>query len=330
MDRTERFYKIDRLLQSHAVVPLEDMLSELGVSLATFKRDLEYMRDRLNAPIVWDRDQKGYRFEWPEESARAPRYELPGLWFNASEAQSLLALEQLIHTIEPSLLGPHLQPLKTRLTALLSTGDREATEVRRRIRIITMGARKHEPRYFSVAAAAVLNRQRLKIEYLNRSSNETTAREISPQRLVYYRMNWYLDAWCHLRNDLRIFGLDAIQAAELTDAKARDVAESDLKEALQSGYGIFSGKDTQWATLRFSAERARYVSLEQWHAKQRVRWEKDGRYILEVPYSSPKELAMDIMRYGSDVEVLAPEALRKDIRARLEESLAFYRAAQAG
>src|SRR3954468_10462622 len=115
MDRTERFYKIDRLLQSrHPAVPVEDFLAELDVSLATFKRDLEYMRDRLNAPIVWDRDHKGYRFEWPDETARAPRYELPGLWFNASEAQSLLALEQLIENIEPSLLGPHLQPLKTR------------------------------------------------------------------------------------------------------------------------------------------------------------------------------------------------------------------------
>ena len=324
MDRTERFYKIDRMLQARPVVPIEDFLGELDVSLATFKRDLEYMRDRLNAPIVWDRDQKGYRFEWPDESARAPRYELPGLWFNATEAQSLLTLEQLVETLEPSLLGPHLQPLKTRLAALLSTGDRQADEVRKRIRIITMGARKHEPRFFSVAAAAVLNRQRLRIAYFNRSDDETTEREVSPQRLVYYRMNWYLDAWCHMRNGLRIFALDAVRAADLTDARAKDVPAEELSAELQSGYGIFSGRQTAWATLRFSAERARYVSLEMWHSKQRARWEKDGRYVLEVPYSSSKELAMDIMRYGADVEVLAPANLRKEVAQRLKEALGQY------
>ena len=81
LDRTERFYKIDQLLQTRRpVVKVREFLDELGISLATFKRDLEYMRERLNAPIVWDRDQNGYRFEEP--AARAPRYELPGLWFS--------------------------------------------------------------------------------------------------------------------------------------------------------------------------------------------------------------------------------------------------------
>jgi predicted DNA-binding transcriptional regulator YafY len=122
MDRTERFYKIDQLLQTRRpVVPVREFLAELGISLATFKRDLEYMRERLNAPIVWDRDLNGYRFE--EQRAKGPKYELPGLWFNPQEAQALLTMEHLIEEMEPSLLGPHLAPLRTRLTALLSSGD---------------------------------------------------------------------------------------------------------------------------------------------------------------------------------------------------------------
>src|SRR5437868_3316048 len=80
MDRTERFYKIDQLLQNRPTVPIREFLDALGVSLATFKRDLEYMRDRLNAPIVWDRDSNGYRFE--QAKGAGARYELPGLWFN--------------------------------------------------------------------------------------------------------------------------------------------------------------------------------------------------------------------------------------------------------
>ena len=52
MDRTERFYRIDQLLQERGVVARDVFLDELEVSLATFKRDLEYMRDRLNAPVV--------------------------------------------------------------------------------------------------------------------------------------------------------------------------------------------------------------------------------------------------------------------------------------
>ena len=74
VDRTERFYKIDQLLQARrpGVVPISVFLEELDVSLATFKRDLEYMRERLYAPIVWDRDQNGYRFEAREQAEAIP------------------------------------------------------------------------------------------------------------------------------------------------------------------------------------------------------------------------------------------------------------------
>lgn len=322
MDRTERFYKIDTLLQTQSPVGIDVFLNELGVSLATFKRDLEYMRDRLHAPIIWDRDANGYRLE--KGAGDGQPYQLPGLWFSPTEAQALLTLEHLIEGLEPELLGAHLKPLKARLTALLETGDHSADEVRKRIKVIPFGSRKHEPKHFSQVAAATLSRKRLRITYFNRTRNETTEREVSPQRLVYYRANWYLDTWDHLRNDIRSFALDAVRAAELIDAKARDVPEEKLNAVLASGYGIFSGAKVQWAVLKFTPERARYVSQEVWHPKQKAKWLADGSYQLEVPYSSEKELAMDILKHGAEVEVIAPKPLREDIGRRLAEAVTRY------
>ncbi len=318
MDRTERFYKIDQMLQSRGRVKVGEFLGELGVSLATFKRDLEYMRSRLNAPIVWDRDQEAYRFE-AGRAGKGPKYELPGLWFSPSEAQALLTLEHLVESLEPALLGPHVKPLKARLAALLSTGDHSLDEVRKRIRVIPFGARRHEPKHFELIASAVLGRKRLKLVYWNRTKDETTTREVSPQRLVHYRNNWYLDAWDHLRNDLRTFALDAMRDVEMVPGKVRDVPDAELDAVLASGYGIFSGKKVQWATLRFTPERARYVAMEEWHPKQRARWEKDGSYVLEVPFSSETELLMDILKFGPDVEVLKPVVLRSEIQRRASQ-----------
>jgi predicted DNA-binding transcriptional regulator YafY len=322
MDRTERFYKIDTLLQTQSPVGVDVFLSELGVSLATFKRDLEYMRDRLHAPIIWDRDMNGYRLEKAAGDGRP--YQLPGLWFSPTEAQALLTLEHLIESLEPSLLGAHLKPLKARLTALLETGDHSAEEVRKRIKVIPFGSRKHEPKHFALLATATLSRKRLKITYFNRTRNETTVREVSPQRLVYYRANWYLDTWDHLRDDIRSFALDAVRGAELLDTKARDVPEARLNAVLASGYGIFSGDKVQWAVLKFTPERARYVSQEEWHPKQKAKWLADGSYQLEVPYSSEKELAMDILKHGAEVEVMGPKVLRDEIGRRLKEAAARY------
>jgi predicted DNA-binding transcriptional regulator YafY len=280
------------------------------------------MRNRLHAPIVWDRDEAAYRFE--EGAQVGPKYELPGLWFSPSEAQALLTLEHLVESLEPALLGPHVKPLKARLAALLSAGDRSADEVRRRIRVIPFGARRHEPKHFELVASAVLGRSRLKLGYWNRMKDEVTERVVSPQRLVHYRNNWYLDAWCHLRNGLRTFSLDAMRDVEMAPGKAKDVTDTELDEVLASGYGIFSGKKVQWATLRFTPERARYVALEEWHPKQRARWENDGSYVLEVPYSSEGELVLDILKFGPDTRVLAPESLKETLRLRLQAALDQY------
>jgi predicted DNA-binding transcriptional regulator YafY len=322
MDRTERFYKIHRLLEAKGAVPLERLLRELGISRATFKRDLDYMRDRLHAPIEWDREARGYRFTQPITGA--PRYELPGLWFSPEEIRALLTMQQLLSSLQPGLLEPHVKPLLARLRALLGTGEHAAEEVERRIRIIHLGARRLALPHFERVANAVLDRSRLHIVYASRGSNQRTEREISPQRLVHYRENWYCDAWCHLREDLRSFAVDAIEAAEPLERKAKSVPDRDLDEVLAAGYGIFSGRRTEWATLRFTPERARWVASEQWHPQQHSRLEPDGSFVLELPFSDPRELAMDCLRHGAHVEVVAPASLREAVRAQLAAALERY------
>src|SRR5262245_31140698 len=94
MERLERFYKIEQLLNSHKVVPLATFLERLGVSRATFKRDLEYLRSAFSAPIEWDKELSGYH--WGKPNPNAPKFQLPGLWFNPQEIHALLTMQHLL------------------------------------------------------------------------------------------------------------------------------------------------------------------------------------------------------------------------------------------
>ena len=322
MDRTERFYRIDRLLRESRAVTIERFLDELSVSRATFKRDLEYMRDRLNAPIEWDRDAGGYRFS--EQLKGSLEYELPGLWLNESEILALLSMERLLEDIEPGLLGARLEPLKARLSALIESTEHSADEVRERIRVLHMGSRSRKIRHFEQVAFALMNRRRLHLDYFVRTRGELTHRNVSPQRLVHYRDNWYLDAWCHVANGVRSFALDAVERAEVLDETAKDVAADDLNRLLGAGYGIFSGEKVKWARLRFTEQRARWVAAEEWHPQQRASFDEAGCYVLEVPYSQDPELMMDILKHGPDVEVLEPPELRKRVAAQLAAASERY------
>lgn len=317
MNQTERFYKIDQLLNERQVVSFGDLQDSLEVSRATLKRDLAYLRDRLNAPIVFDRDAGGYRFDRSAPQVGG-QYELPGLWFSAEEIHALLTMQHLLANLDTGgLLGPHIEPLLARLTALIGVADNPAEEVARRIKIHTVGARRVHLENFQAVGSALLRRRRLVIDYYARGRNDTTRREVSPQRLIHYRGNWYLDAWCHLRNELRSFSVDAIRRVELLDTPARDVPEETLDAVLGSGYGIFSGREVKWAVLRFSPERARWVAAEKWHPRQEGTVLADGTYELRVPYSNDPELVMDILKYGADCEVLEPPELRQRVRAEV-------------
>lgn len=324
MSGMERIYQIDQILGSRRFVTRKELQEKLGVSWATLKRDLLYMKDRLHAPIIFDRDLGGYRFE--KEAPRiGPQYELPGLWFSAEEIHALLTMQHLLANLDTGgLLGPHIQPLLARLSGLLGTADNPAEEVERRIKIETVGARQFHLDHFQAVGSALLRRKRLVIRYHARGSDETTEREVSPQRIVYYRDNWYLDAWCHLREGLRAFSVDAIQYAEILDKRAKDVAEKRLNDVLGSGYGIFSGDEVSWATLVFSPERARWVSSERWHPRQESRFLDDGSYELRIPYADDRELIMDILKYGADCRVLAPQTLRQRVAQELQRGLIQY------
>jgi len=257
-------------------------------------------------------------------SGDARSFALPGLWFNASEIHALLMMQNLLEEVQPGLLGPQVAPLQTRLKSLLGSRDDAPEEVARRIRIVHAAKRHADLRYFEVIASALLKRHRLAIRHWNRGRDEETEREVSPQRMVFYRDNWYLDAWCHLREEIRSFGVDAIRHAALVDKKARDIAPKRLDDVLGAGYGIFSGDKVQWAKLRFTPEAARWVATEQWHPRQKTSFDERGRYLLELPYANPTELVMDVLRHGANVEVLGPDSLRKLVCDEMANALKAY------
>ena len=325
MSTLERLYQIDQILSGRTFVPRLELQEKLGISWATLKRDLAYMKDRLHAPIVFDRDLGGYRIE-KDSKQIGPQYELPGLWFSADEIHALLTMQHLLANLDPGgLLGPHIRPLMARLTGLLGAADNPIEEVQRRIRIESVGARHYALEHFQAVGSALIRRKRLIIRYHARGTNEVSEREVSPQRLVHYRENWYLDAWCHFRDGLRAFAVDAIEYAEILDSKAKDVPENKLNAVLGAGYGIFSGAKVTWAVLHFTAARARWVSAEKWHPAQQTKTLADGGFELTLPYSDDRELVMDIMRFGSDCRVISPPELVSRIEQEAEALSALYR-----
>ena len=265
LSKLDELYRLHRLLEGQRTgLSRAVLIGEHGFARSTLARYIAELRDKLGAPLIHDPERGGYRYDTADGS-----HPLPGLWFSANELLALVTLKHLLANLEPGLLDDHLRPLQARIDRLLESNHLGTGEAAQRIRILSMAARRKNPRHFQAAAHAVLQRHRLRIGYFNRE---------------------------------------------------RELAAS---------YGIFAGRPVATAVLRFMPKRARWVAEETWHPQQQGRWLGDGRYELRVPYSDDRELLMDILKYGPDVEVVSPQNLRAAVKSQIEAAVGQYRRGNA-
>ena len=296
------------------------LIGELAERAGTSPRTLRYYEE--HGLVRPRRDVNGYRLG---PGYRGQRHELPGLWFSERELYSLLMANQLLGEIDaPGMLGRHLQPLVERIHQMLGTGEADAKTLLKRVRIISPAKRPVPSRWFELVGEALVRRRRVHLRYLTRTRGTVSERDVSPQRLVHHRSTWYLDGYCHTRERLLRFALDAIEDASSLDDKALELPLKQVEAEMDAGYGIYAGGRRLWATLVFDTQAAQWVSREQWHAEQKGRWLEDGRYELTVPYTEETEIVMDILRHGDQVVVAAPASLAKAVKAKLAAAARRY------
>lgn len=319
MNRLERFYKIhDLLRRARRPVSMSRLEEALESSRNTITRDIAYLRDYFGAPIIYNRELNGHQYD-----PAAPVFELPGLWMNASELHALLVCEQLLESAQPGLFGEKLGPLKQRIRKLLGDASGSSDTLIERVQVQHFQMRSVDERLFFPVADATLSGRQLVFQYRGRKKNDQSERHVDPQRLLHYRNNWYLIAWCYTAQALRQFSLDRVDQVQVLETKGRRLKKEELDSFASASFGIFSGRPTGTAHLRFSEQAARWVAEETWHQDQQGEWREDGYHLL-VPYSDPTELIMEILRQGPDVEVLAPGDLRHLVAQRIDQMRKYY------
>lgn len=310
------------MLRDKRAVSSKALMSRLGVSISTLKRDLDYMKDRLEAPIEWDRDLNGYRYD---DAESGKPFALPGFWLHADEIHALLMMRALLSTLGSDLVSSLVAPFVSRLERLIKENGINPETVGDRFRVQSLEIRRPEPETFGRLATAAIQRKQAHIRYFNRAANTSSDRTVSPQRLIFHRGKWYVDAWCHMRRGLRRFAIDATGNVEVLDEPAKELVEGRDAESIVEGYGIFGGKAVDTARLRFSSRRTRWVVNDQWHPKQTSELQADGSLLVEFPYGDDRELIRDLLRHGSDVEVLGPASLRERLSEEIGRMSALYR-----
>ena len=320
MSEIDRLYSYKSLFLKRRIISQSEILSSLEISTATFKRDLSKLRDRLNLPIIYDRTLRGYRLDKDTLSNGFSSF-----IFSKEEILVFSTIQYILTQFEPHLFNSTFKPLKAKIEFMLNDIGLTESDVISRIKFLYSRKRALDYDIFEKLLSATFNRKKLSIRYLNGQSKITLERTISPQQLIYYKDNWYVDAWCHFRNDVRTFAIDAIQACTILNESAKELNIAENKKIDRVDYGIFTGAGQQWAKIKINAKSASWVIREEWHPDQKTQMGSDGWLTLEIPYSDSREILAEILKLGNNAMVLGPMELKNSHIENLEHTLANYK-----
>ncbi|MDP3480678.1 MAG: WYL domain-containing protein [Desulfoprunum sp.] len=317
--------KFERFLWFHGQIksgkyPNAPHLAEaFEISGRTAQRDVEFMRDRLDAPFAYDHFRRGYRYT-------DTFYELPGHWISETNVLALALAVRLASTIPDPALKDELCCLINRVVNTSGgTGESCIDRVGDKISVKNIEYARVDEQIFRQTVQALFEDQALQITYHSPHTAKTSSRTIQPLHLMHYMGSWYLLAWCATSRAIRDFALSRLQAIEPSPDPVQLPANlPPIKEYTRKHFGIMQGHETIAVALRFSPKISPWLAEQIWHPQQKVTTEPDGSLLLEFPAADFRELVKIILSHGAEVQVVEPPELRILVREEIERMTKIY------
>lgn len=309
-DQARRAFAIHELLKSRKIVPLALLAQELEVCTRTLKRDIRYLRERMEAPIEYSRERNGYYYTKPYDLCDYGDEKMLLFYLFAQRIAKNLSLmpivsRDLLDTIEERYLKDY-QPILDRISYELA--DHE----------------KFRPGVVKQVLDAMRSSTALGLIYQN-AAGERSQRFVEPWHLMNYSGKWYILAWCRSSKEPRTFLLSrVIETMETGEPFEKELDERLLKKYLDESYGIFKLPEALEMTIRFHEPILHNVRDREWHPKQRmVEATCEGKPCLELtlPVADPIEITYMVLGFTPHAEVVAPKEYRKYWITRLKDAV---------
>jgi len=315
----ERYQWFHRRIKSGQCPNAGTLAHRFELSVKQAQRDVEFMRDRLCAPLAYNYAKKGYEYN-------SLSYELPPIWFKEGELLSFCLALRLSATLPDRSIKASLNGLLEKFLDYCFPGSpTRLKDIRDRVSVKNIQYYRIDEAIFHRVVASVFNRETITISYCTPHSGNKTMRTIIPMHLMCYMGSWHLIAYCDMRGEIRDFALSRIRTIE-TSAIEIAVPDSipDIKEYIRRNFGLMSGAGSCEVALKFTPNVSGWVSEQIWHNAQIIEDLPGGGIILKFPVADFREVRREVLKFGADVEVLYPQELRDDIKEEIKKMSKIY------
>jgi predicted DNA-binding transcriptional regulator YafY len=292
------------------------LAAELEVSTKSIQRDLEFMRDRLQLPLAFDYNRRGYYYT--EEVTAFPTVQI-----TEGELFALIVAEKALQQYRgTSFEKPLLSAIKKMEQSLPETISLNLAEVEQSISFRTRAEPIVDLEVFDALARATAERRQLELAYRKPGQRQAEKRLVDPCHLANINGEWFLFAYDHLRKDIRTFVPARIQGLRQTGQTFARAHKFSLEHRLRDSFGVHSGQGAFEVVIRFNARAADFIREKKWHESQALRPLKAGGVELRMKLSSLAEVERWVLSWGGDAVVLKPQALAASVKHAAQKILA--------
>ena len=312
----ERFLWFEDQVKKGKYPNTTSLAARFEMSVKTAQRDIEFMRERLECPLLYDMTRKGYYYE--DET-----FSLPVMHLSSSELSSLIMARKLLRDMSGS-IAEDVESAVQKITSVIARHSESPESIDRAIsfHIIRYSPVKEE--VFKAALEACIKKRSLTFTYASPAHSEKTQRTVDPYHIFNYMGNWHLMGYCHLRKSIRDFHMGRITGQKIEDESFTVPKSFNFTTYFDSSFGLYKGTSRQEVTVRFLPSHALWIKGQIWHKDQVERTHEDGSLELTFPVSDFTEISREILRLGSGAEVTKPKALRELIKAEAKQICKTY------
>jgi predicted DNA-binding transcriptional regulator YafY len=178
---------------------------------------------------------------------------------------------------------------------------------------------------FQKIVDALFYKKALEIYYYSPHKNEATQRVIFPVHLLQYMGSWHVISHCFLRDELRDFALSRIRSIKpAPEGLNPEFSPDSIKDYIRKNFGLITKDACIEVCLKFSADIVPWVSEQIWHSEQKQVSHHDGSLCLTFSVADLREVKREVLKYGSQVEVLSPDQLREEVREEIKKMGQIY------
>ena len=304
----------------------EIRLGLVGKGFEISQRSVERDLDRVSGvlPITND-EQRPARWIWASDAASVS---LPS--HDAHSALTWQLIEAHIKPLLPRSLQREAEPRFREAREYIEAIDakrfrRWQQRVRVRPRSLALQPPEVRPEVLDTVYDGLFEMRQIEISYRRRDDRKLQNSRIHPLGMVLREGAIYLVVSFYDYDEPLQIVAHRIESARLTDRRARDPAGFDLDEYIRDGAFDYSDGGKMRLVLRMGDYFAQHLLETRLSKDQQSRLLGDGRFEIEATVLDSMQLRWWLMGFGSNLEVIAPDSLREELRQEYEKLAAHYR-----